>query len=307
MSEIQKSGGINLTASRLQFIETDEELNKISIDNIGQTFLSPAINFDESVDELILPQINNAFDEIKIRNGFKSVFVFFTLPPELFFTIQLPYDSNLNQKEIREEFSWEISQLYPYIPIDELALKFYELENSFLPGKNNALVVALPKKFLVLIKNFCLINNLQPKLVDNASIAANTFINTANGKQNRTSGVNLYNSKNSITLFINILSKPAFVKVFTKQNNDVITSVIRELMQEKFNKIFSQPSSSYLISGEDMSNDFIAQIEEETKMKFDFFNPFDFLKLKSESSNLEIPYDHHSSFTPIAGIASRFS
>jgi Tfp pilus assembly PilM family ATPase len=303
---MQKSGGINLTASRLQFIETEEESNKIFISNIGQTFLSPSINFDESVDEIILPQINNAFDEIKIRNGFKSAFIFFTLPPELFFTIQLPYDSNLNQKEIREEFSWEISELYPFIRIDELALKFYELDNSLLPGKNNALVVALPKKFLVLIKNFCLLNNLQPRLVDNASIAANTFINSVNGQLNRTSGVNLYNSKNSITLFINILSKPAFVKVFTKQKYDVITTVIRELMQEKFNKIFSQTSCSYLISGEDLNNDILMQIEEETKLKFDFFNPFDFIKLKSESSNLEIPYDHHSSFTPIAGIALRF-
>ncbi len=126
---------------------------------------------------LIQQQLQTAFDEIKIRNPISSNIASFTLPPELFITIQLPYEANLNQKEIREEFNWEISQLFPFISVEELAIKFYELEGSFLPGKNNALVVALNKNFLLLIKNFCLKNNLTPKLVDNASITANSFIN----------------------------------------------------------------------------------------------------------------------------------
>ena len=153
MDVFQNYAVVNITASRLQFIELEKISNQTLINNIGQSFLSPSINFDEPVEEIILPQIQNSFDEIKIRNNFRSKPVSFTLPPEIFFTIQLPYDDNLTQKEIREEFNWEISQLFPFIPVDDLALKFYELDNKFLPGKNNALVVALPKKFLVLIKN----------------------------------------------------------------------------------------------------------------------------------------------------------
>ncbi|MBK9099022.1 MAG: hypothetical protein IPM14_13045 [bacterium] len=168
MDVFQSYAVVNVTASRLQFIELEKISNQIFISNIGQTFLSPSINFDEPVEDIILPQLQNAFDEIKIRCNFKSNLVSFTLPSELFYTIQLPYDANLTQKEIREEFNWEISQLFPFIPVDDLAMKFYELDNKFLPGKNNALVVALPKKYLILLKNFCSINNLQPRLVDNA-------------------------------------------------------------------------------------------------------------------------------------------
>lgn len=114
MNALQKFGGINITASRLQIIELEIESNHFSVNNVGQTFLSPAINFDDPAEEIIFPQIQNAFEEIKIRNGFNCSFASFTLPPELFLTIQLPYDSNLNQKEIRDEFSWEISQLFPF-------------------------------------------------------------------------------------------------------------------------------------------------------------------------------------------------
>ncbi len=307
MNVIQSYAGINITASRLEFIELEKESNQILITNVGQAFLNPLINFDQPVEDIILPQIHSAFDEIKIRNGFKSNFASFTLPPELFLTIQLPYDANLNQNEIRVEFNWEISQLFPFIPVEDLALKFYELENKFLQGKNNALVVALPKKFLVLIKNFCSLNNLQPRLVDNASIAANSFINSMTAVQKNVFSANLYNSRNSITLFINFLSKPAFVKVFNKQDSNYINSIIKELKQDRFGKILDQSQFSALISGENIGSDALLQIEQETRIKFEVFSPFDFLKFKSGYDNYEIPHDYYSSFTPAAGVASRLN
>ena len=307
MDVFQNYAVVNITASRLQFIELEKISNQILINNIGQSFLSPSINFDEPVEEIILPQIQNSFDEIKIRNNFRSKPVSFTLPPEIFFTIQLPYDDNLTQKEIREEFNWEISQLFPFIPVDDLALKFYELDNKFLPGKNNALVVALPKKFLVLIKNFCGINELQPKLIDNASISANSFINSVSNEMNKPIIVNLYNSKNSMTLFINNLSKPAFVKVFNKHNGEVISAIVKELKQDRFSKIFNQFPVGATISGEDIGSDSLEQLEQELKMKFKVFNPFEFIKFKSDYTSHEIPLDYYSSFTPSAGVALRFN
>lgn len=307
MDGFQSYAVVNITASRLQFIELDKISNQIFITNIGQTFLSPSINFDDPIEEIILPQIQNAFDEIKIRNGFKSKLVSFTLPPELFFTIQLPYEANLSQKEIREEFNWEISQLFPFIPVDDLAMKFYELDNEFLPGKNSALVVALPKKFLVLIKSFCSINGLQPRLVDNASISANSFINSVlNGNKDSIS-LNLYNSKNSVSLFINNSFKPAFIKVFNKNNGEVVNSLINELRNNRFKKVFNQYPTVASISGEEMDSDFSKQMEYELRINFKAFNPFDFIRFKTGDASLEIPQDYYSSFTPAAGAALRFN
>lgn len=307
MDVFQSYAVVNVTASRLQFIELEKISNQIFISNIGQTFLSPSINFDEPVEDIILPQIQNAFDEIKIRYNFKSNLVSFTLPSELFYTIQLPYDANLTQKEIREEFNWEISQLFPFIPVDDLAMKFYELDNKFLPGKNNALVVALPKKYLILLKKFCTINNLQPRLVDNAAISANSFINSVMNETNRSMSINIFNSRSSMTLFVNNLSKPAFVKVFNKHNGEVISSVLNELRMDRFSKVFNQPPVNAWIAGEDFGSDSLEQLEQELKINLNVFNPFDFIRFKEDYESHEIPVDYLSSFTPSAGAALRFN
>lgn len=306
MNGIQRCAGINFTASRLQFVEVEKQSDQLFIDNIGQTFISPSIDFDEQSEVNIFNQLQTSFDEIKIRNPVLSKIASFTLPPELFITIQLPYDTNLNQDEIKEEFIWEISQLFPYISVDELAIKIYELDSNLFPGKNNALVVALQKKYLILIKNFCNKNNLSPKLVDNASITANSFINSITNGEKDAVSFNLYNSKNFITLFVNVSSKPVYVKVFQKEYKGLIDLISTELNKVEFNNIRSLKSAYTNIFGDDLGKDSISELNNETGMDFKQFNPFDILRFKSGYQNSEIPNDSYSSFTSAAGIASRF-
>lgn len=306
MNGIQRCAGINITASRLQFVEVEKESDQLVVSNIGQTFISPPINFEDQIEGNIQNQLQTAFDEIKIRNPFNSTIASFTLPPELFITIQLPYDSNLNQKEIREEFNWEVSQLFPFIPIADLAIKFYELEKGLSPGKCNALVVALSKKHLLLIKYFCLKNNLTPKLVDNASITANSFLNSSaiTGKDSVT--VNIFNSRHSTTLFINISSKPVYVKVFQKQEDRIISRIIDDLSKENFKKVLSSPLTNAFISGEEIGTDLLYEIQNSTGLEFKKFNPFNFLRVKPGIPSNEISEELYNTFTSAAGIASRF-
>lgn len=307
MNEVQRCAGINVTASRLQFVEVEKELNQLLISNIGQTFISPPINFEDQVEANIQNQLQTAFDEIKIRNPVTSTFASFTLPPELFITIQLPYDSNLNQNEIREEFNWEISQLFPYISIDELAIKFYELGSDFLPGKNNALVVALNKKYLIQIKNFCSRNNLIPRLVDSSSIAANNFINKTTGVVKESIVINIFSSRNSVTLFINVSLKPGYVKVFLKQDNGIINSIINELLHQRFKEVLNKPFTQAVVSGEEVGTDSLSELQIATGLEFKKFNPFDVIRFKAEFHNHDLSSEQFSTFTSATGIASRFS
>jgi len=306
MNGIQRCAGINITASRLQFVEVEKESNQLVVTNIGQTFISPPINFEDQVEANIQAQLQTAFDEIKIRNPITSTISSFTLPPELFITIQLPYDVNLNQNEIREEFNWEISQLFPYIPVDELAIKFYELESGLLPGRNNALVVALKKKYIILIKYFCSKNNLTPRLVDNASITANSFINSSFQNDKKSVIVNIFTSRNSITLFINISSKPAYVKVLHKQKDGIIDRIVKELSNDNFKKLLSEPLTNAIISGEDIGADSLNDLNTTTGLEFKKFNPFNFVRLKPGFQNNEISDENYSNFSSATGIASRF-
>ena len=306
MNDFQRCVGINLTASKLQFVEIEKESDQFQVVNLGQTFISPPIIYDKQDETLIQQQLQTSFDELKIRNPISSNIASFTLPPELFITIQLPYEVNLNQKEIREEFNWEISQLFPFISVEELAIKFYELDGSFLPGKNNALVVALNKSFLVLIKNFCLKNNLTPKLVDNASITANSFINNYLESDKKSLTINIFNSNNSITLFINISSKPAYVKVFPKQD-DYINKLIGEISRDNFREVVNNSFKSAILSGEELDGELLAEIGRGTELVFEKFNPFEVIKFKPELRKDEITSDQFSSFISATGIASRFS
>jgi Tfp pilus assembly PilM family ATPase len=306
MIEIQSCAGIDITASRLQFVEVEKESNQLVVANIGQTFISPQINFEDRVEANIQAQLQAAFDEIKIRNPIKCTISSFTLPPELFITIQLPYDANLNQNEIREEFNWEISQLFPFIPIDDLAIKFYELGNGILPGKNNALVVALNKKYLILIKYFCSKNNLTPKLVDSASITANNFICTYTKSDKESVTVHLFNSRYSITIFVNISSKPVYVQVLHKQDDGILSKIINQLSQDNFNRLLNKPFTSAFISGEDLGTDSLSELKKFTGLEFKKFNPFNLIRFKPNLQNNEISDEHFNTFISAVGIASRF-
>jgi len=306
MNDFQRCVGINLTASKLQFVEIEKERDQLKVFNLGQTFISPPIVYNVKDEAVIQQQLQTSFDELKIRNPISSNNASFTLPPELFITIQLPYEANLTQKEIREEFNWEISQLFPFISVEELAIKFYELDGSFLPGKNNALVVALNKSFLMLIKNFCLKNNLTPKLVDNASITANNFINNYLENDNKSAMINIFNSKNSITFFINISSKPAYVKIFPKQD-DYINKLIGEISRDNFRDVVNNSFKSAILSGEELDGELLAEIGRGTELVFEKFNPFEVVKFRPELRKDEITSDQFSSFTSAIGIASRFS
>jgi|WetSurMetagenome_2_1015567.scaffolds.fasta_scaffold02310_7 hypothetical protein len=305
MNELQRCVGLNLTTSKLQFVEIEKVNNHLLINNAGQTFVSPAIIFKEQDETFIQQQLQAAFDELKIRNSISSNLVSFTLPPELFITLQLPYDENLSQAEVRDEFNWEISQLFPIINIEDLATKFYELDSSLLPSKRNALVVALNKKHLLLIKNFCLKNNLIPKLVDNSSITANSFINSFNSVT-RSVTIHLFNARDSITLFINISSKPAYVKVFSKQNENYINRIIETFSREIFKWVANSSSKSAILSGEDLEGDLLSEIGRGTELVFEKINPFEIIKFKTENQNNDIPPDHFSSFISATGVASRF-
>lgn len=306
MNDPKRCVGINLTSSKLQFIEIEKEFDSLRVESLGQSFFSPPMLLEDQNESILLEQLQIAFDEIKIRNSFKSNTASFTLPPELFITLQLPFDPNLNQSEIKEEFNWEISQLFPFESVDNLAIKFYELDGSFLPGKNNALVVGLNKKYLLLIKYFCQQNYLIPKLVDNASITGNSFINNFyNGKRPVT--INIFNSRNSLTLFINVSSKPAYVKVFSKSDENYIRKIIEEISKDHFKDIITRSFNSAILSGEDLEVEILSEIGRGTELVFEKFNPFEVVKFKPNYQNSEISSEHFGSFISATGIASRFN
>lgn len=304
---MQSCAGISLTSSKLQFIEIEKEADLFQVVNCGQTFFSPQINFELQDESIIRDQLQSAFDEIKIRHPISSENISFVLPPELFITHQLPYDSNLNHNEIRDEYMWELSELFPHISVNDLALKFYELDNTLLPGRNNALVVALNKKYLLMIKQFCQANKLNPKLVDNSSIAANTFLNTKFLNNINPVRINIFDSKNMITMFINVSSKPAFVKTFSKHKKDYVSKMVRELSDDKIKNTLQNSRFEAIVSGEEPELEIVYELEKVVGSNLKKLNPFEVIKFKDGIHNNSLLTDNPSLFTSVVGIASRFN
>lgn len=307
MNEMQSCAGISLTSSKLQFIEIEKESDLLQVVNCGQTFFSPQIDFELQDESIVLDQLQSAFDEIKIRHPIKSNNISFALPPEFFITQQLPYDSNLNQSEIKDEYMWELSEMFPHISINDLALKFYELDNTLLQGSNNALVVALNKKYLLMIKQFCQANKLNPKLVDNSSIAANTFLNKEFLNDVNVVRINIFDSKNMITVFINVSSKPAFVKTFGKDKKDYVIKMLSELSDDKIKSTLQNSRCEAIISGEEPDPELVYQLAKIIGSELKKLNPFEIIKFKNESSNNSVLADDFTMFTSVVGIASRFN
>lgn len=306
MNGAQRSIGFNVTTSRLQFVEVEKLSEQLFISNLGQSILSPSINFDQQTENEILAQLNSAFDEFNLGNIVPARFASFTLPPELFITLQLPFDNNLNHSEITEEFRWELSQLFPFVHAEDLAIKYYELKKGLLPGDNNALVVALNKKYLLLFKNFCAANNITPRLVDNSSISSNLFINSFFSVQN-SKVFHIYNSKELFTIFLNLSSKPAFVKAFNKSDIDLTNPSSNKIFNDTLKLIKDSRSDYAFISGEEFGLESLSEIESVAGLSFIKFNPFDSIRVKPEFQFQDITESQFSSFTSATGIASRFN
>jgi Tfp pilus assembly PilM family ATPase len=306
MNGTQRSVGFNITTSRLQFVEVEKVSDQINISNLGQSVVSPSINFDQKSEDEILLQLNSAFDELNLGDFASNSTASFTLPPELFITLQLPYESKLNHSEITEEFRWELSQLFPFIQSEDLAIKYYELRKGFLHGENNALVVALNKKYLLLLKNFCAKNNMTPRLVDNASITSNLFINTFFSVHNSTVA-HIYNSKGLFTIFINLSSKPAFVKTLSKSEIDLTNLTSNKVVTDTLRLIKEAKPDYSFISGEEMDADLFSELQSATGLSFIQYNPFDAVKFKPELQNHEVPAKLYTSFISATGIAARFN
>ena len=307
MNEVHSCAGINITKSEIQIVEIEKQLNQYSIKNAAQVSINQLINLEEGIDSAAALQIQNAFDEIKSKNSFKSSLLSFTLPPELFITIQLPYDNNLEHSEIVEEFRWELSLLFPYIAAENLAIKYYQLGMKSHPGSTLALVVALNKKFLVFCKNFCKKNNITPRFVDNASVSSNYLICNNFYKNSSANSINVYITSNSATLFINNLSKPYSVQVFSKLDGDFLLKLSKGISEELPLHIKNDLNLKCYITGVSVSDELISRINTETGLKFKRFNPFEVLKLKSSSIVAGIPPDNFVNFTPSTGIALRFT
>ncbi len=300
--------GFTISGSKLQLVEIIYKNDRYILENIDEAYYDEPLNLGSDKETKISALLQGAFNELIIKKPLKSSFASFTLPFELFFTMQVPYDNTLLHQDLIEEFRWELSVLYPYAVHKDFAIEYIEVEKNNLISYNSAIVIALPRKYLQLILNFCSNNNLHLQFVDNIHFASERALALSYPLNNRGIILSVYFNNKFLSLIFSIDGKPVNLKVIPLTDAGEIPSLLlTETTSNESFKINRNLINSAYITGDDISDSIIESLNKALGMEFIPFNPFE--KINPAPALFDNKYfsEKFNSFSPAAGIAYRLA
>ncbi len=305
MNGFKNHAGFSISNSKLQVVEINCTNNHFFLKNVDEAYFSEVIDFKKEKETKIGALLQGAFDELVLKNPLETKFASFTLPQELFYTVQLPYDNTLLHDDLNEEFKWELSVLYPQAPINELILQYIEIEKNDLIEYNSAIVVGINRRYLKIIKNFCYQNNLKLKYTDSRSLAAERALNVVTSTKVIGFTLSVFYSSNILSLIFSKERKPLIIKSIKVNNISEIPAKIVSEINTKNKKITPDQIDTAYIAGENLAQALINSIKDITGIDFIQYNPFDKLTPEPEIYNNPFFAERYNSFSAAAGIALR--
>jgi len=297
--------GINLTTEKIQLVEIVSKDNKFVAANVDEEYFSESVHLDEKETKLS-SILQSAFNELVLRNPLASANISFTLPPDYFKIIELPYEKSLIKKDLEEHVRWEFEQLFPYLNSEDLVIQFIHLKRDGFSGDDKILIAAVIKKHLKYIYKFCSRNNFNLKYVDNAHFAANSILRLNKQLPADTNGLSLYLRDNSFSIIVFQDYHPSFYKEFHYERIDQIFRKIDDYLTNMNDYGLIKENIGYAVLSGDRSSESVKQhLEENLSIKFSLLNPFEVLPLDEKLSDSDCVTSNYSTFTAAAGIALR--
>ncbi len=305
MNIFKNHAGFSISNSKLQVVEIISSNNHFFLKNVDEAYFDETIDFKKEKETKICTLLQGAFDELVLKNPLETNFVSFTLPQELFYIAQFPYDITLLHVDLYEEFKWELSVLYPRAQINELIIEYIDIEKNNLIEYNTAVVVGINSRYLKIIKNFCKQNNLELIYTDNLSLAAERALNVVTSSKIIGFTLSVFYSSNILSLIFSYERKPLIIKKINVENVSEIPAKIVNEINTKDKKITPDKIDTAYISGENLSEALMNSIKDITGIDFIQYNPFDKLTPEPEIYNNPFFGEKYNSFSPAAGIAMR--
>jgi len=302
MRSFHNHTGINLTTAKMQLVEINFTGDEFVLENVDEDYFGEFLNFEDK-ETKIVNYLQNAFNEIIMRKPLKSKYVSFTLPHEFFYTVQIPFEHTLIHQDLIDHFHWELSVLYPEVLSDDLAVQYAGLER-FNDSYSKALVVAIPKRFLKMLHNFCAQNSLKLKYVDNLHIASDNIIAFDHSLLDNDIVLSLYISPEYYSLNVIQNSRPMYFNMTKLDNAGEVVPLLKEELKRKEFGNFRNIIKS-VISGENIPDSFLLRAKNELNINFERLNPFDKLKVNSDLTGKKFLAERAYSFSSAAGIAFR--
>jgi hypothetical protein len=222
--------------------------------------------------------------------------------------MQVPYDNTLLNQDLIEEFRWEYSILYPNLPINDLVIQYMEIDKNKINEAGTAIVIALPRRFLQIIHNFCANNKLKIRFIDNAHIASDRSLFASNILIDKGLILSVYFSDNNLSIIFSYDSKPVYFKIIPLNDAGQITSILLdEINNNRYIKVNKGFIENAFIAGEDVSISLTKSLSNATGLNFNFFNPFEKINPETNLYQNRCYVEKHNSFSPAAGIALRLA
>jgi len=294
--------GFSFTSVKLQLTEISYKQNEFIVSHLDEVYFNQEIDFEIDKETKISSLLQAAFEEMSIKSEITSSIVSFSLPQELFITARLPIENSLLNSDLIEEFRWQLSITYPYLNWNDYLIRYYEADGNHIPSIDAALVFALNRKYIKIINDFCLKNNLKLKFVDHSHLTSNNILTMSEiGKTEKL--LSIYISHKTISILVLLYSKPDYYEDIPIKSGHEIRSVITGKLEE-LSKNQLNFSEAYLF-GEMISNPIAKALTEATGINFILINPF--TQLKVETSLLTNTYYTESNhfFSSSAGLAAR--
>ncbi len=308
MTGFENHAGFSLTSSRLQVVEIVQKEDQFVLENVDEVFLNEPLNLELDKETKISALLQGAFDEILVRNSLKSSTASFSLPPEIFKIVQLPYDNTLLHQDLIEEFRWELSLIYPDINPADQVIQYMEIEKNRLIGQNTSIIISLSRKYVKLIKEFCERNKLKLKFIDNVHLASERALTATNPVSEKGLILSVFLAGKHLSVIFSYQGKPVYFKVYYLHNaGEIVKHITSELESDRHPNISRQMLESAYISGEEISGSMVETLREKLDIPFVNFNPFAKIKPNPRLFENRCFSEKFNSFTPSAGLALRLA
>jgi Tfp pilus assembly PilM family ATPase len=300
--------GLNVSGTKLQLVEVLGSPDGVRLDNLNEVVFAEPIDYKSDNETKILGQLQTAFDEFRLKKPVKSRTLSFSLPLELFYISQLPFDNTMLHRDNMEEFKWEFSVMYPFLIPEELILQYLEVEKNMIFTKNTALVYAIERKYLKMLEKFCEQNDLKLGYIDNAHLASEKALALSDSFIKRGLRLSIYVSDKKLSIILSLDGKTISQKVHNLGNQNNIRQIIEDdLSPTQSKNIKKGLVQAAYITGESVTDLLVKYLTEKTGITFITFNPFDKLTTTPKILESNLYSQKYNSFSSAAGIAYRIA
>ena len=168
------------------------------------------------------------------------------------------------------------------------------------------MVVGLQRKYLQILNNFCGMNNLKLKFVDNAHFAAERALAVSGESASTGLSMSVHICSKHLSILFSLNSKPIHFSIrLLNDASEIPENIVQELTQRDNFNISKNSLSEAYITGDNLSNSVVQTLSDTLGINFIQFNPFEKLKPGQNLADNKFYSENFNSFASAAGIAYR--